>query len=625
VRKLIRAILGTLAVLLLLASPAFAGADESKLTRVTGARFPERAFVLTLPAQRTLLPETIKVRENGTRVSELTVVPANSIGRDGLGVVLVIDASESMKGRAIEDAMAAARAFARQRNPQQQLGVVVFNREATVTRAPTADEAAIGPALASTPQLADGTHLYDAVATGVAELKKAGIKAGSVVVLSDGADTGSDASAREVAIAADRAGVRIFSVGLRSQAFDHRALEILSAAGHGEYSEARSSAGLEPIYAALGSRLAHEYVIRYRSLSKLGTNVQVKLTAPGIVATSDYVAPAVSAHSAAKEARSHGFWGSSAALVVISFGCALLVGLAVMVLLGMRPRTRTVQQRLEGFVSVEQEEPDLKQPHTGKMLEGAERSLARTQWWTRFKLDLEIASISMPAVQLLAYTAIGTLFAMWMLVAITGSGLGAMLALATPAVVKSVVSRKADRQRKLFADQLADNLQVIASAMRAGHSFIGALSVAVEDAAEPARSEFRRAIADEKLGVSLEDSLTEISGRMRSRDLEQVVLVAMLQRETGGNTAEVIDRVSETIRHRAELRRTIATLTTQGRMARWIVSLLPPSLLAIITAINPEYMKPLIATTTGHVLMAFAAILVVSGSLVIKKIVHIEV
>jgi tight adherence protein B len=112
---------------------------------------------------------------------------------------------------------------------------------------------------------------------------------------------------------------------------------------------------------------------------------------------------------------------------------------------------------------------------------------------------------------------------------------------------------------------------------------------------------------------------------MDNDDLRQAVTVATLQRETGGNTAEVIDRVSETIRHRAELRRTIATLTTQGRMARWIVSLLPPSLLAIITAINPEYMKPLIATTTGHVLLAFAAILVVSGSLVIKKIVHIEV
>lgn len=624
-RKLIRAILGTLAVLLLLTPTAIAAGGETKLTRVTGARFPERAFVLTLPAKRTVLPETIKVRENGTRVSELAAVPANSIGKDGLGVVLVIDASKSMKGRAIEDAMAAARAFARQRNPQQQLGVVVFNRNANVTRPPTADESAIGPALSSTPQLADGTHLYDAVATGVAELKKAGIKAGSVIVLSDGADTGSEASARDVAVAADHAGVRIFTVGLRSQAFDRSALEMLAAAGHGEYSEARSSAGLQPIYAALGSRLAHEYVVRYRSLSRLGQTVKVKLTAPGIVATSDYVVPAAPLHSTSQAAREDGFWGSSAALVVIAFCCALLIGLAAMVLLGVRPRTRTVQQRLEGFVSVPREEHESKQPQTGKMLEGAERSLAKTQWWTRFKLDLEIAQISTPAVQLLAYTAIGTIFAMWILAALTGSGLGAMLALATPAVVKSVVTRKADRQRKLFAEQLADNLQVIASAMRAGHSFIGALSVAVEDAAEPARSEFRRAIADEKLGVSLEDSLTEISGRMRSRDLEQVVLVAMLQRETGGNTAEVIDRVSETIRHRAELRRTIATLTTQGRMARWIVSLLPPSLLAIITVINPDYMSPLIATTTGHVLMAFATILVVSGSLVIKKIVHIEV
>jgi tight adherence protein B len=366
-------------------------------------------------------------------------------------------------------------------------------------------------------------------------------------------------------------------------------------------------------------------VIHYRSLSKLGEKVQVHLTAPGLAATSAYVAPAEPVRSSAEKQSQNGFWGSSAALVVISIACALMIGLVIAVLLAIRPTGRTVQQRMEGFVSAPSEQDDTKQVVKGSMLEGADRSLDKTQWWVRFKEELEIARITTPAVQLLAYTAMGTVFAMWVLLTLTGSAFAATLSLATPFIVKSVISKKADRQRRMFADQLADNLQVIASAMRAGHSFLGALSVAVEDAAEPARSEFRRAVADEKLGVSLEDSLTVISGRMRNRDLEQVILVAMLQRETGGNTAEVIDRVSETIRYRGELRRTISTLTTQGRMARWIVSLLPPSLLAVITAINPDYMKPLIATTTGHVLLVFAMALLVSGSLVIKKIVHIEV
>jgi tight adherence protein B len=623
-RKLVRAVLAALLVLAL-AAPAYASSDEPHLSQVGGARFPERSFVLTLPVERTLSPGTVTVRENGKRVSSPSVVPADSAGQNELATVLVIDASASMKGRAIKDAMAAARAFARKRNPQQQLAMVTFNRETAVTQPLTAEGSVIAGALSTSPPLADGTHLYDAIGTAVTLLGKAKVKAGSVVVLSDGADTGSELSAEEAASAAQAAGVRIYSVGLRSKAFDRGALKSLAGAGHGDYSEARSSAGLGPIYAALGSRLANEYVIGYRSLSPLGKQVHVELTAPGLVATSDYQAPAAAFHPVETAEAEKGFWASSAALVVVCVLCALLIGLAAAVLLTLRPRGPTVRQRIEGFVPVKPAEDDPAPSTKSKMLTEAEKSLDRTQWWARFKEELEIARITTPAVQILAFTALGTVFAMWILVALTGSGLGVVVALATPFVVRSVVARKAERQRRMFSEQLADNLQVISSAMRAGHSFVGALSVAVEDAPEPAQSEFRRAVSDEKIGVPLEDTLTAIATRMKSRDLEQVVLVALLQRETGGNTAEVIDRVSETIRHRAELRRTVKTLTTQGRMARWVVSALPPGLLGIISLINPEYMKPLIATSTGHVMILVAASMVIAGSLAIKRIVTIEV
>jgi tight adherence protein B len=101
--------------------------------------------------------------------------------------------------------------------------------------------------------------------------------------------------------------------------------------------------------------------------------------------------------------------------------------------------------------------------------------------------------------------------------------------------------------------------------------------------------------------------------------------VAALQRETGGNSAEVLDRVADTVRERAALRRLVRTLTAQGRMARWIVSALPVMLLVIITLLNPEYMSPLFHKTAGQIILAMAAIMVVSGSLVIRKIVDIKV
>ncbi len=95
-------------------------------------------------------------------------------------------------------------------------------------------------------------------------------------------------------------------------------------------------------------------------------------------------------------------------------------------------------------------------------------------------------------------------------------------------------------------------------------------------------------LADEQLGLPLEDGLGVVAKRMDSRDLEQVILVANLQRETGGNTAEVLERVAETVRERGELRRLVASLTAQGRMSRWIVTALPILLLVLVTRAEPD-------------------------------------
>jgi tight adherence protein B len=112
---------------------------------------------------------------------------------------------------------------------------------------------------------------------------------------------------------------------------------------------------------------------------------------------------------------------------------------------------------------------------------------------------------------------------------------------------------------------------------------------------------------------------------MASKDFEQVALVAALQRETGGNTAEVLDRVTDTVRDRVALQRMIKTLTAQGRMSRWVVSGLPVVLLAAITAINPDDMRPLYVEPIGRGLLVVAGLMVLSGSLVIKRIVDIKV
>ena len=608
----------------------FAGAQsELRLTEAGGTRFPDRAYVLSLPSGMSLDESQVDVLENGELVEQLSVVPADQAAEGEFGVVLVIDASNSMRGGAIEGAVAAARAFAAQRGPTQLVAIVVFNSASSVLLPFTVDQDAIEAALARPPVLARGTHVYDGVAAALGLLREAEIAAGSVVVLSDGSDTGSAVSSREVAERAQAAGVRVFAVGFRSRGYDLAALERLAAGAGGTYSEAASSAELARVFDELGARLASEYLVRYRSASEADREVHVAARVTGVdgVATSAYTSPARDAtpNPPYHQSLAERFWRSPAGMLTVAAVCALLTGLVLAALL--RPRRRTLRRRMAEFVSLpvapRNEEENAR--GTELVLAQAERSFERTRWWARFKDDLELGEVTIAPIQIVAWTAIATALAAWLLFALLGTPLVVPLALGVPLVVRSQVKRRVERQRRLFADQLPDNLQVLASALRAGHSLVGALSVVVEDCPEPSRREFRHVIADEQLGVSLEEAFGVVARRMANRDLDQVALVAALQQETGGNTAEVLDRVSDTIRERFELRRLVKTLTTQGRMSRWVVSFLPVGLLVLITAINPAYMAPLYTHPLGRVLLLVAGLMVVAGSLVIRRIIDIKV
>jgi tight adherence protein B len=166
---------------------------------------------------------------------------------------------------------------------------------------------------------------------------------------------------------------------------------------------------------------------------------------------------------------------------------------------------------------------------------------------------------------------------------------------------------------------------VLASALRVGHSFTGALAVVTDNAHEPSHSELRRVLTDEQLGVPVDEAVNRIAARMSSRDLEQVALLAELQRTAGGNAAEVLDTVIRTIRERADVRRLIRTLTAQGRMARWILTALPIFAGLAMWLLQRDLMRPLLTTGGGQIAIVIAACMVVAGSLIIQKIVDINV
>lgn len=614
------AILAAALVTAALATAPASAAERLGLAEARTGDFPDRAYVLTLPKARTLGPAGVTVTENGQPVSGIELSAAGQRS----GIVLAIDASESMHSGAIDDAMVAARAFAERRRPKQKLGILFFSREQTVALEPTTDVTAIDRALAESPALTRGTRVYDAAARAVELLRDAEVAAGSVVVLSDGADVGSLTARNDVIAGAKDARVRLFGVGLRSPSYDSTSLRALTETG-GSYVEAGSPKDLEGIYSRLGERLGREFLVTYRSTQRLESDVAVAVSVDGIadVATAAYRTPDLPIPPGVPDPPPT-WWESPVAAAAAALLAALLIGLGIFLL--VRPVRRTLSDRVAVFTEAAQmPEDQFEAEHVRSMFAAADRRLSKWRPWAEFKLDVELAKLSWPPGRIVLATVLATGAATAGLVLLDSYVFAFLALLGMPVASRQTVRYLATKVRRRFEDQLPDNLQVLASALRAGHSFIGALGEMTKDAPEPSRKEFRRVVRDERIGVPIEQSLAVVHQRMKCEDVIYIGLIATLQRETGGNTAEVLDKVVETMRERAKIRRLVRTLTAQGRLGGWIVTLLPIAMIVFLNVFKPNYMEPMLERTIGWVILVMAGLMVAVGAYCIRRIVDIKV
>lgn len=314
---------------------------------------------------------------------------------------------------------------------------------------------------------------------------------------------------------------------------------------------------------------------------------------------------------------------SGAAAVVISLVAGVLLGLAVFMLFG---RKQTVADRVSAYVTLRTDDHDVSKSLIERALGDSQaRKIVRSPWITQLRSEMEVANIRIGFEQLMALSVLAGGLVGYLLYASVHSPFGALLGIFMPALAVLGIRFAAGRQRRMFSEQLPDNLAVVASAMRSGQTFVGALKAVLEDAPEPSKRELRRAVLDEEVGIPLADALGQVTVRMKSEDFQHVAIVAALQRETGGNTAEVIDLVAQTVRERIEIRRMVRSLTAQGRLSGGILSLMPVALLIFISMMNPSYVHPLFHTTAGLIALGVAIGLVVCGGLVMKKIIEIKV
>jgi len=182
-----------------------------------------------------------------------------------------------------------------------------------------------------------------------------------------------------------------------------------------------------------------------------------------------------------------------------------------------------------------------------------------------------------------------------------------------------------NRRRQAFARQLPDALHAISNALRAGYGFGQGVAMIASDHPRPISVEFARAQREMNLGLTLEDVLHGMAKRIRNPDFDLAVSGILINRQVGGNLAELLDRITATIRERVKLKRLIQVLTAEQRFSATIIVAVPPTLLVILFVAWPEYTSYLLVTRVGQILLAAALCLQVLGAYVISKIVTLDV
>jgi len=202
------------------------------------------------------------------------------------------------------------------------------------------------------------------------------------------------------------------------------------------------------------------------------------------------------------------------------------------------------------------------------------------------------------------------------------AAVGVVLGALTP---YSYASYRRTKRFQKFEELFPEAIDTLARAVRAGHAFTTALELIANELSEPVASEFRKLFEEQKFGLPVRDALMNLTERMPLVDVKFFVTAVMLQRETGGNLAEILDNLSYVIRERFKIMRQVRVYTAQGRLTMMLLMGLPPIIVVTMLSTNPAFIKPLFSDPIGHTLLVSGIVLQTIGYFVIRKIIQIQV
>ena len=453
-----------------------------------------------------------------------------------------------------------------------------------------------------------------------------------IIIVTDGNETRSSANLKDVVAAARKAHAAIYVVAIESAQFTPKPLKHLAAATGGRYYGTASSSALRNVYATIANELKRTWRLEYVSAAQPGDKLPIKVSVPGQgVAVARLSVPTSAAGSGSGgggllPAAAYGFWGPLAIALTVALIVMLGTALVLSSEQGERLRAqlaphlgRTTRRRREKRTRQERLEA------LSGLFRATENAFGGTSQWRKVQRLLERADVPLRTVEFL-YLAFGSALLALLFAALAGTSTLILIVLLlagamTPFVV---VWTKAKKRLNAFENQLPDLLLSLAASLKAGHSFRQGLQAIVDDGIEPTSKELKRVLTETRLGRPMEDALGEMAERINSENFSFIVTAVNVQTQVGGSLAGLFDMVADTVRQRQQFQRKIKGLTAMGRMSAYVLIGLPFFMAGAIWVMNPGYMDPLFHTSTGHKLIFMGLIMMVIGSLILKKIVSFK-
>ncbi|WP_432479802.1 type II secretion system F family protein [Nocardioides sp. GXQ0305] len=592
-------------------------------------------ILVNVPPDATVDVDDVAVTVDGTDTEAAEAAPADSTTSVRRTAVLVMDTSNSMEGERFEAAQAAAYTFLETVPDDVYVGIVSFDSDVTEDLAPSLDRdeaRAVVDALTLRPQ----TRLYDGVQEGLSVAGTEGQR--QLLVLSDGADT-SETALTETTDAVSASGAQVNVVGLEQSGRAVEALESLTSAGEGSLITADSKA-LEQAFNAQADILARQVLVTApvpAEVTSSGATVAVSLS-------SDAGTLSAEAYTRLGKATPEEPGGPAplpAAEQTMVLGNvwllgglgALGVGILVLMLVLM-PRKQKPLSADELAVSYTlhvtggAHRADSTGGQAGQVTETAEKVLrANKSLETRIEERLDGAGNPFkPAEWVLVHLAVFLgAGALGFLIG-GGSVVVGILFLVLGAIGPwFFLGFKRGRRRKKFEASLPDTLQLMSGSLAAGLSLAQSIDTIVREGTEPISSEFKRVLVETRLGISLDDALEGVAQRFESKDFAWVVMAIRIQRQVGGNLAELLDTVAATMREREYMRRQVSALAAEGKLSAWVLGGLPPAFMLYLLVSNRDYVMPMFTEPLGLLMLGGAGLILGVGVFWMSRLVKVEV